>query len=414
MKNNYLNPVIAVLIFCFVQLALICNIAAVEKTIARFSLTEPAGLTREVTYVEIPVQAEIDPAVQDIVVIDEQTPMPIPCQVFDIRATKHDIIHSFRIIFPIALKANETKIVSINAVDSKITQFESDLKITGIGLDLQIENEFFKADLRTLPEPEPKSHHSGQIRELVIKMGFNQLLTNTEDRVHWAPNFKRPELEYYTTIAHWESPKYYETDTGPYLIQTKRQDSAPDHLEILLTAVYRFYAKLPYFRFYSSMRMVDDVWLELLRNDEMTMDSMFTHLAFQRPSGEIVDVKIEDRHDVLAARPIEDNADWLCFYHIKKGFAFGTIRLKYDNTNAFGEESPTYLPHTQIGQWLDRRYWNRRLIHDHLTFVPRGSRYVEENAYIVFKIDQHDTFKSIKTWDKQLRNPIRIARVQEK
>ena len=69
-----------------------------------------------------------------------------------------------------------------------------------------------------------------------------------------------------------------------------RQDAAPDHPEISLTAVYRFYEKLPYFKFYSEMQIVEEVWLELLRNDEMTMDSMFTDLAFQRPAGEIVDV----------------------------------------------------------------------------------------------------------------------------
>ncbi len=412
MKNNYSNLVMAILVFCFVQLSFISSVVAAEKSIARFSLTETAGLYREITYIETQLQAEIDPAVQTIVVIDEQAPLPIPCQIFDVRATGKGNIHSLRIIFPIAIKAHETKIVSLIAADRKSSEIKSDLKVTGSELDLQIENEFFIADLSTVPEPEPKSHHSGQIRELVIKMGFNQLLTNGEDRVHWAPNFKRPELEFYTTIAHWEYPKYYETDSGPYLVQTKRQDFAPDHPEILLTAVYRFYANVPYFKFYSSMRMVDDVWLELLRNDEMTMDSMFTHLAFQRPNGEVIELEIENRHETLAANPIEDNADWLCFYHIKKGFAFGTIRLKYDNTNEFGEESPTYKPYTQIGQWENRRYWNRRLIHDHLTFVPRGSHYIEENAYLVFKIDEHDAFKSIKTWNKRLRNPIRVSRIQ--
>jgi hypothetical protein len=240
-------------------------------------------------------------------------------------------------------------------------------------------------------------------------MGFNQLLTNVEDRLHWAPNFKRPELEWYTTIAHWDSPSRYDLQKGPYLIQTIRQDSAPDHPEISLTAVYQFYNNLPYFKFYSEMQMVKDVWLELLRNDEMTMDSMFTHLAFQRPAGEIVDVAFSERYDLLKNQPIEDNSPWLCFYNIEKGFAFGSIRIRYDNTNQYGQRSPTYLAHTQIGEWLGGiTYWNRRLIHDHLTFVPKGSRYIEENAYLVFKIGQQDRFETIKYWSDRLRHPLEV------
>lgn len=398
------------IVLAFAQLAFANRVTAAEKTLARFSLTEPVGLARAVEYVEILLQADIDLSVQKVIAIDEQTSKRISCQIFDVRTTTEPKLSVFTIVFPIAIKANETRRVAIKAVD-EMAPADSDLKLTGNGFDLQVENAFYKADLARVSEPEPKSHDSGQIRELVIKMGFDQLLTNGEDRVHWAPNFKRPELEYYTTIAHWESPKYYTKDTGPYLIQTRRQDLAPGHPEILLTAVYRFYAKVPYFKFYSSMSMVDDVWLELLRNDEMTMDSMFTNLAFQRQDGEVVDVEIEKRQALLADQPIEDDAQWLCFYHAEKGFAFGTIRLKYDNRNDFGAASPTYEPHTQIGQWLDRRYWNRRLIHDHLTFVPSGSRYSEENAYLVFKVDENHRLNGIKTWAKRLTNPVRIVRM---
>jgi hypothetical protein len=240
-------------------------------------------------------------------------------------------------------------------------------------------------------------------------MGFDQLLSNAEDRLHWAPNFKRPELEFYTTIAHWEKPRKYSVDRGNYLIRTLRQDLAPDHPEILLTAVYKFYANMPYFKFYSEMNFVNDLGVELLRNDEMTMDSIFTHLAFQRPDGRLVDVEFAQRYQLLKKQPIENDAPWICFYNAAFGFAFGSIRLKYDNSNEFGEPSPVYLPHTQIGEWLGGiKYWNRRLVHDHLTFIPRGSRYAEENAYLVFKIGKKDRFEEIKYRAERLRRPVRV------
>ena len=256
---------------------------------------------------------------------------------------------------------------------------------------------------------EPKSHESGQIRELLIKGEVSQLLTNVEDRLHWAPNFKRPELQWYTTIAHWNAPKIYQVEKGSYQIRTIRQDHAPGHPEIKLTAVYEFYSKVPYFKFYSEMQMIDDVWLELLRNDEMTMDSMFTHLAFKRTAGDIIDVTFSERKELLERHPIENDSPWLCFYNIEKGFAFGSIRLRYDNTNQFGHLSPLFQPHTQIGEWLEGiKYWNRRLIHDHLTFVPKGSRYIEENAYLVFKIGEKDRFETIKYWTNRLNNPLEV------
>jgi len=42
------------------------------------------------------------------------------------------------------------------------------------------------------------------------------------------------------------------------------------------------------------MEMTESLWLNLLRNDEMAMDSMFTHIAFERPNGEIIDVTFSE------------------------------------------------------------------------------------------------------------------------
>ncbi len=381
--------------------------------LARVTLTEPIALARTIEYVEFALQSKIDfsQANTTLIIVDEASGESIPSQMFDRKDLRKDGLHSCSIIFPISMCARETKTLRLKAVqlENVHRQSTSDLSITGAGSELRVTNKYFVADLTRSDQAEPKSHASGQIRELLIKMGFNQLLTNAEDRIHWAPNFKRPELEFYTTIAHWNNPALNLVEHGPHLVRTVRQDLAPDHPEILLTAVYKFYANAPYFKFYSSMEMVADVWLELLRNDEMTTDSMFSHVAFQRPSGEIVEVKLEERHALLQQQPIEADAPWLCFYNIDKGFAFGTIRLRYNYTNQFGEPSPTHQSHTQIGQWLDRRYWNRRLIHDHLTFVPKGSRYVEENAYLVFKLDARDRLQEIKNWARQLQNPIRVS-----
>ncbi|NUM68713.1 hypothetical protein HUU39_26170 [candidate division KSB1 bacterium] len=368
---------------------------------ARIVLTEPIGLARSREYVKLSLQAEAGALADShaaLLAIDAATQRAIPCQVFNQQLSANGEAVLFSVIFPVTLQAGETKILSLGTSreSGSRSQPVTDLLLEGKGTELRIANKFYVADLRRSERAEPQSHASGQIRELLIEE-FNQLLTNAEDRLHWAPNFKRPGMEYYTTIAHWNEPRVQAIDNGRYLIQTRRQDLAPGHPEILLTA-------------YSSMEVTEDLWLELLRNDEMTMDSMFTHLAFQRPEGEIVDVPFAERYELLQQRPIENEAPWLCFYHAEKQYAFGSIRLQYDLTNALGEPSPTYQAHTQIGEWLGGiKYWNRRLIHDHLTFVPKGSRYVERNAYVVFRIGAPQRFEAIENLARQLRNPIRVS-----
>jgi hypothetical protein len=244
---------------------------------------------------------------------------------------------------------------------------------------------------------------------LLVKCGINQLITNVEDRVHWAPNFDRPEIEWYTTIAHWDFPEKYHLEQGPYLVRTLRKDHAPEHPEIMLSASYSFYSGLPYFKFYSQMEVREGLWLQLLRNDEMAMDSMFTHLAFERPDGSVVDIPFSDMHQLIDNNPIENESPWLCFYNKEKEFALGSIRILYDNTNIYGDESTVYNPHTQIGEWLKGiKYWNRRLIDNHLTYVSAGNCYREQNAYLVFKTAGENHLQYIRQWAARLRNPLQV------
>ncbi|MDZ7765954.1 MAG: hypothetical protein U5K00_16310 [Melioribacteraceae bacterium] len=295
----------------------------------------------------------------------------------------------------------------------KIKNVVTDLKLSGEGLDLIINNNFYRANLSKSNQSEAKNYDSGQLCDLLIKGKFNQLLFRTENRMHWAPNFQKPGMEYYNTIAGWQNPKRYIVNKGPYLISTQRQDSAPDVPEILLTTDYFFYAGLPYFKFYSSMDIIEDVNLSLLRNDEMTMDSLFTHVAYQSNSGQIIDLSFAERYKEFEENPIESNAPWVCFYNIDIGYAFGSIRIKYDNTNDTGLPSPTYHSHTKISDGAERgKYWNRCLIDNYPVFVPKGSSYREENAYLIFEINKEDKFKEIIEQLNIIKNPVEVTLIQ--
>ncbi len=382
-----------------------------DSELLRVTVAENQGFERSLEYVEFSFQMNRSAlGKRELMLVAESSENKerIPCQVTTSSPDHSPELTLVRVIFPVSIEAHSLQEFIIKRV-GRVKIPSGKLNLHGKDLGLVIENEFYRADLTKNSSVEPQSYDSGQIRELFIKLGFNQLITNVEDRVHWAPNFDRPEIEWYTTIAHWDKPATYHLEKGPYQIRTVRQDIAPEHPEILLTATYRFYEGLPYFRFYSEIEMKEGVWLTLLRNDEMAMDSMFTHLAFQRLNGEVIDIPFSEMHPIIDEEPIENASPWLCFYNQKEGFAFGSIRIVYDNTSLMGDQSVLYHPHTQIGEWLKGvKYWNRRLIHDQLTFVPPGNRYREDNAYLVFKIDRDDPLKSIKYWADRLRNPLEV------
>ncbi|MEJ2637820.1 MAG: hypothetical protein P8184_21360, partial [Calditrichia bacterium] len=381
------------------------------RELAKLTVTETAGIARQQEYIQVYLQNGLEPS--PIIALNQETGDSVFCQVNRSSIPGDSSRVMLNIIFPVSLKAGERKHFTLMASSHREPPV-TDLAVSGKGLELKIENKYYQADLTRSDQSEAKSHASGQLRELLIKMGFDRLLFRTENRMHWGPNFQKPGLEYYTTIAEWDNPAFYRVEKGPYRVRIERQDKAPSHPEILLTATYDFYAGKPYFIFFSEMEMTDDVWLELLRNDEMTMDSLFTNIAFQRPDGEIEDLPFDKRYDVLKKKPLENDAPWVCFYHASKGYAFGSIRLKYDNTNRFGDASPTWMPHTKISDGAGGgKYWNRRLIHEHLTFVPGGSRYVERNAYLVFRATGTDKFASIRETAKKLRHPLRVDVINE-
>ncbi len=384
---------------------------AEDINLGTIRVKESHGLSRQLEYVEYTIQVSdsIYSIDKHFVVTDAKTGQTTVCQSVIKPGIPKQKIKIITIIFPVAINPNSERDFILEYSERE-TPNETDLSYDGEGLEIQVDNQYYRADLSRSDQSEAKSHSSGQLRELLIKMGYNITLLRSENRMHWGPNFQRTDQEYYKTISAWENPKEYNLYDGPYLIRTERQDLAPNHPEILLSATYSFYAGLPYFRFYSSMRMVEDVWIKLLRNDEMTMDTLFTHVAFQRPDGQIEDLAFSTRYKRLKEQPLENNAPWLCFYNKEKGYAYGSIRIKYEIDNQWGKKSPVYNPHTKISDGAGGgKYWNRRLIDEYPMYVPKDSRYMEENAYLVFSISQEDKFKEINVWADRLRHPLEVV-----
>ena len=227
--------------------------------------------------------------------------------------------------------------------------------------------------------------------------------------MHWAPNFQKTGSNDYKTIGHvsLENTKILK---NAYYLSMAKTGRVKGYGEIDLQGKYEFYAGLPYFEYSSTMTFNADAHLFLLRNNEMTLDKLFTHLIYPDPHGRLAEIPLyNDTHiDSLAKAPLADDISWLGFINKSMDYGLVGLTLDYDNQNKMGETSPLFEPHLKISKGRQEgRYWNRRLIHDHNVLVPEGSRYYEHNAYLILD-NLDDVDGQIDHYIKCLKNPITV------
>lgn len=373
------------LIIALIALFFACN---ENWELAHITVRETHGLDRKKEYVEVffpkAAQASVP---QQICMIFGSDEGHVPVQF----RTVPDNPGIVQAVFPVSLPANGMRHVSLLACDNETHALTGSLQVSGEAPGLVVENPFFIADLGTKTDIPENTYPPGHLTALTLKAFDNLRIQRSGMKIHWSPNFAKENIPY-QTMAHMGATQ---TDIfqGKYMVRLGKTGQVPSYEEIGLTGTYTFYDSLPYFLFSAEMEMLETVTLNLLRNDEMTIDSMFTHIAFRREGGDVEHWPLyeDSTFTYLENQHIEANAPWLYFYHREKGFAFGSIRLDFDNTNTAGDPSPLYEAHTKITpSTANGRYWNRRLIHDHDTEIPSGSRYFEKNAYVVFRYSEAD------------------------
>ncbi len=381
----------------------------------KIKVEETEGFDRSLEYVEVGLALfNTDEENHKIYVYSISDKDTICAQIIDKAFEKRAYNKEKQIVFPISIRANEVKEYIITTKPNKHIKTETDLRVFGDTLDVIVENKYFSASLKEYMGFKQERLGAGHLGNIILKEFDNLILErkNPNLKIHWSPNFGKEDLSY-RTMAHMISVDSSFTSTkGPFYFKLFRRGCIKGYEKILLMGAYEFYAGLPYFIFSSDMLFTNSDTLNLLRNDEMTMDSLFTHVVFPRPNGKTVYLPLynEDAMTYLEEQLIADDAPWLFFYNAHESYAFGSMRLHYDNKNIYGKDSPTENRHTKITASINSgRYWNRRLINSKNTFIPKGSKYSEKNAYIVFKVDKNDPAKTIEYFYKCLKNPVKVS-----
>lgn len=395
MRNTFYFPVLVLL--------LLSSSCTDPKPMTTIFVTEENGLQRDLEYVTATIQWREALKTKEVpVVVDGVSGVSIPVQIID--TIMNQDLFSLKILFPVSIQANQTKEFHIKSEEKKQTAIPSSLIVSDGGHF--VENAIYKASLST-----ENDKRGGQINGIALKNFNDQVLKRGHIAMHWAPNFSKSNSDGYYNMENLPQSSENSIKRGPYLVEKKRSGVADKVPEINLQGQYTFFDKLPYFEFASTMTVIKDVELNLLRNDEMTMDSLFTHVMYTMPDGRISHLKLYDEElDQLEENPISDDASWLAFYNVEKGYGLGCIRLEYDNTNLEGGLSTILKPYTKITRSKGNgRYWNRRLLGtDDDVIVKKGDRYKEKNAYLVFKVDESAPEKEMQYYAERLMNPLMV------
>ncbi len=375
-----------------------CNTDTIATVI---TVSETAGLDRDVEYITTTLSLNEQLKENEMLLaIEQQSGKSILIQVSE--TIKSNNGFDLFILFPVGIAANQTKKFDIRIEEKMRDALPIQLRLSED--QLSFENSYYQIHFGVEDDK-----RGGQVNGITLKNFNNLLLKRSHIAMHWAPNFSKSDSESYFNMEDLPPSSENEIEHQPYRVLKRRSGITDSVPEIQLEGQYKFFADVPYFLFESTMTMKDKVVLNLLRNDEMTMDSLFTHVVYPKKDKSIVRLKLYDEElDVLKENPIRDNAEWVAFYNRDKGYGFGSIRLGYDNTNLERRKSPTHKPYTKISRSSGNgRYWNRVLADTIVTF-PKGSQYYEKNAYLIFKVDVELPEKELLQYNDRLRNPLKV------
>ncbi len=369
-------------------------------------VSETEGLNRPLAYINTTLSLGRELLANEMLVaIDPEDGSTILMDVK--RSVESKNPFEYAVIFPVQMEANQTKKIKLQINKKESTSFPVDIVLSED--NLEVENSYYKATFSSEDD-----QRGGQINGIYLKNFKNQVLKRSHIAMHWAPNFSKSSSELYFNLEDLQTDSKHHIEIEKYRVVKERSGITDSVPEILIEGRYEFYDKLPYFLFESSMTVQREVELNLLRNDEMTMDSLFTHLAYTKEDGTITHLNLySDELDVLEENHVSDDAEWLAFYNLDKGYGFGSIRLEYNNTNVNGEPSPTHNPYTKITKSSNNgRYWNR-VLSDTIQRFPVGSRYYEKNAYLIFSVNEENPDKEIREFAQRLKHPLLVDVVKD-
>jgi metal-sulfur cluster biosynthetic enzyme len=287
--------------------------------------------------------------------------------------------------------------------DAELPNYQSDLKVTGEGYGLDIENEYFTAYL---------SKQTGQLARLILKREHGlEVYSGGQGHgepagIDWAHDYVTEDNFQKVRISLWEECPDFEIVRGPICTIIRRWGLpySPVHpifspARMNMDIEYRFYAGLPYFHKFGHMSALKTFDMVYIRDDEWVITGQsFTDQLWMNSDGKV-------QFGVVP----EESADkiWgVGFFNKDTKDSFIGLFLDH-HTDGFQEPSHGGSPSFYY-KWHGQ-FWQRMPVPKGVKTIPEGAVFHQKNAYVTLPFDTKDGPAKIEGLRKELMNPLFVS-----
>ncbi|MDP3469039.1 MAG: iron-sulfur cluster assembly protein [Daejeonella sp.] len=287
--------------------------------------------------------------------------------------------------------------------DAELPNYQSDLKVTGEGYGLDIENEYFTAYL---------SKQTGQLARLILKREHGlEIYSGGQGHgepagIDWAHDYVTEDNFQKVRISLWDECPDFEVVRGPICTIIRRWGLpySPVHpvfspARLNMDIEYRFYAGLPYFHKFGHMSALKTFDMVYVRDDEWVITGQsFTDIVWVNAEGK---VQIGEVPEASA-----DNLWGVGFFNKDTKDSFIGLFLEH-HADGFQELRHNGSPSFYY-KWHGQ-FWQRWPVPQGVKTIPEGAVFHQKNAYVTLPFDTKDGSGKIERLRKELMNPMAVS-----
>ena len=290
--------------------------------------------------------------------------------------------------------------------DAELPNYQSDLKVSGEGYGLDIENEYFTAIL---------SRQTGQLARMILKREHGlEIYSGGQGHgepagIDWAHDYVSEDGVQKMRISLWDECPDFEVVRGPICTIVRRWGFpySPVHplfspARMIMDIEYRFYAGLPYFHKFGHMTAVKEFAPAALRDDEWVITGQsFTDMLWMGPDQKLKtgEVPADTAEKLWGIGFFNKDTRDSFFGFFLRHEADGLPELSHN-----GSPNLYYKWHGQI--------WSRYPVPKTVKVIPKGAVLHQKNAYVTIPFTWEDGPAKIEALRIELLNPLSASRAE--
>jgi metal-sulfur cluster biosynthetic enzyme len=277
--------------------------------------------------------------------------------------------------------------------DAELPRYPTDLSVTGEGVGLDFENEYFRGSL---------SRQMGQLERLTLKREHGlELFAGGEGHgeppgIDWAHDYVTSGNFQKLRVTNWPECPDFEVIRGPLSLTVRRWGFphstvaplfSPARMNVFVE--YRFYAGTPWFMKVGSMKVLKEIEIGYLRDDEWVFSGMsFTDILWMSADGKF--------HVGPVTKGEEKNLWGVGFMNRDTRDSFMALFLEHAAPEHTGAPLFYYKWHGHV--------WSRAMLHG--AVLPAGTVLKQKNAYLTMPFPEQGGAEGVERLRHAMMNPL--------